>query len=512
MKSRRLLSFNIIVLLIFVLVTQSWSGKEKQESILDKKLFIENKLITKIPFVKRWCERLPLKKHKIDMGDAELYVEEEGEGVPIVLINGGPGGTHHYFHPWFSKAASFARIIYYDQRGCGLSDRKPGKDGYSVAQAVEDLDKIRKALKIKKWVVLGYSYGGFLAQLYCLTYPENLEGMILLGSSPGYSMDSGQSRQYDFITKEERNRIKEIQKELSKLYSDKKIDRKKYIQILLYNNFLNGDWKRQQFYKPSRERLSEIALYEWDHDRGFNGKLGGSQSCYDLNKVFRNNPVPTLMLEGKWDLTWGSKKAQLFKMNHPNAQMKVFNHSGHGIYDEEPLKFINTIKSFVKNLPKTKKTDIKNFKLSLRDWEQKVEKAKEAYAFLQKYNWGLQSSKELVKDYNEGWLRLYGVRATNVLRIGFAFYDVRKFEKSYEIFCYLEKTAKKESYKIAAMIWQAHMLDLLKKRSEAIKLYKKVVKINSDDGLKHGQYKLTYKFTPYAKKRLKEPFKFIPNS
>ena len=47
----------------------------------------------------------------------------------LVLIHGGPGGTHHYFHPWFSRAAGFARIIYYDQRGCGLSEFAPGEEG-----------------------------------------------------------------------------------------------------------------------------------------------------------------------------------------------------------------------------------------------------------------------------------------------------------------------------------------------------------------------------------------------
>jgi hypothetical protein len=110
---------------------------ENRESILDRVVYIEPELITDIPFVERWCDRLELKKHRIKVGDAKLYVEEEGKGMPLVLINGGSGGTHHYFHPWFSKAKKYARIIYYDQRGCGLSDFEPGEEGYSVHQAAE---------------------------------------------------------------------------------------------------------------------------------------------------------------------------------------------------------------------------------------------------------------------------------------------------------------------------------------------------------------------------------------
>jgi hypothetical protein len=94
-------------------------------------------------------------KEKVSIGDCNLYCEQEGQGTPVVLLHGGPGATHHEFHPWFSQTKDFARVIYYDQRGCGLSDYRPGK-GYSVNQAVEDLDRLRQALGIEQWVVLGF--------------------------------------------------------------------------------------------------------------------------------------------------------------------------------------------------------------------------------------------------------------------------------------------------------------------------------------------------------------------
>ena len=90
---------------------------EQRESVLDGVVYIEPELITEIPAVPRWCDRLELERRRVDVGDAELFVEVEGSGIPLVLINGGPGGTHHYFHPWFSRAKDYARVIYYDQRG-----------------------------------------------------------------------------------------------------------------------------------------------------------------------------------------------------------------------------------------------------------------------------------------------------------------------------------------------------------------------------------------------------------
>ncbi|UCH96436.1 MAG: alpha/beta hydrolase [Candidatus Aminicenantes bacterium] len=292
------------------------TSAKKRESILDRVVVIEPELITEIPKVSRWCDRLDLVKQRINVGDAELYVEEEGKGTPLVLINGGPGGTHHYFHPWFSRAKDYARVLYYDQRGCGLSDFKPGENGYSVEQAVSDLDALRKAKKIDKWVVLGYSYGGFLAQYYTINYPQHVAGLVLLGTSPGMWTKTGPSRQGQFLSDSERARMNEIHKQLRQLDIKKDLPRSKLIQVLLYNNFINGDWKRQHFYKPSRERMAQIALYEWDHDDNFNGILNNSMSRVDLTGAFASNPIPTLILEGKWDLTWGKKKPGILKKNH----------------------------------------------------------------------------------------------------------------------------------------------------------------------------------------------------
>ena len=186
--------------------------KKDRETVLNKKVHIEKDLILDIPRVARWCDRLELKKSRVNIGDCELYVEEEGKGLPVVLIHGGPGATHHYFHPALSQAKDFARIIYYDQRGCGLADYVAG-GGYSVAQAVEDLDSLRKALKIEEWVLFGHSYGGLLAQCYAIKYPENTAGLVLVCSHPAFldiSFLGFFKRQNEYLTEEERKRIKEI--------------------------------------------------------------------------------------------------------------------------------------------------------------------------------------------------------------------------------------------------------------------------------------------------------------
>ncbi|MBD3413373.1 MAG: alpha/beta fold hydrolase [Candidatus Aminicenantes bacterium] len=484
---------------------------EGRESILDRKVFIEPELITDIPQVERWCDRLDLKKHRIDVGDAELYIEEQGKGTPLVLINGGPGGTHHYFHPWFSKAAKYARVIYYDQRGCGLSDFKPGEKGYSVHQAVEDLDAIRKALDIDKWVVLGYSYGGFLAQFYTTKHPEHVAGLILLGASPGMHADTGQSRQSRYMSEEEKERLKEIQKQLRQFSEEKDLPRKKLIQILLYNNFLNGDWKRQNFYKPTPEEIAQIALYEWDHDENFNSIMGRSQGFVDLTGAFDECPIPTLILEGKYDLTWGEEKPEVLKSNHPRAEMVFFENAGHGIYNEEPEQFFSVLKDFMKNIPEVPDTKISSYKASLESWLKKLEAALDRR--IQSMGWGWHSSQELAQHYSRESLdQIQGL--TSLLRTGFALYDVENYDEALFVFERMQRKAAeqgKESQVAMALIWQGHMLDLRGKREEAIIRYQKAAEMNLDVTWMHSQYSLKYSLSPYARERMTEPFERIEN-
>lgn len=515
---KRLLTL-FLVMTFLVAAHLSCKSKERlfgelpgqRESIHDRVIHIEAELITDIPDVFRWCDRLNLKKRRINVSDAELYVEEEGKGTPLVLINGGPGGTHHYFHPWFSRAKGFARVIYYDQRGCGLSDFEPGKDGYSVDQAVKDLDAIRKALDIEKWVVLGYSYGGFLGQYYTINYPEHTAGLILLGASPGMREDTGDSRQRDFISEEEIARLEELRNELRLMVKETDMARQRYIQLLVYNYQRNGDWKRQNYYKPSVERIAQAALYEWDHDEQFNEILGASLNRIDLMGAFATNPIPTLILEGRWDLTWGEIKPKILHTNHPKAKMIMFEEAGHGIYNEEPERFFSVLKDFIQNLPDVAPEEINLYRKDLKAWEKTGKRP--AVERMEITGWGWNTSRQIAQDYSRDELkRLENLRM--IMRIGFALYDVEQYDEALYVFGRMQQAAIEEkhaAHRAFALIWQGHMCDLMGKRQEAIRHYRLAAEMNIDDTWMHSQYGLKYTLSPYAKERIQNPFRRIEN-
>lgn len=503
-----LLTSTLLVGGLFIPVT---AVAQNQETIFDRVVHLESGVITRIPAASRLEGRLGIEGQRVNVGDAHLWVEEEGSGTPIVLINGGPGGTHHYFHPWFGRAARFAHVIYYDQRGCGLSDYEPGPEGYSVEQAVEDLEALRQALGLQKMVLLGFSYGGFLAQYYTTNYPEHVAGLVLVGATPNVSADLGRSRQGEFISPEERAKMQEVRSLLREMAPDSGWTPEELQALTVYNYHINGDWKRQNYYKPSPEEMAQVALYEWVQDRNFNSIMNQSRVRVDLTGAFDANPIPTLIMEGEWDLTWGPEKKAALAANHPNGRMVIFEHAGHSIFDEDPEGFFSTLRDFVAGITQAESDNMARFKAELDAWRE-AWMASPAYN-LQVVDWGRGASESIAQAFVPSWLDETRT-STEYLRLGFALYDVERYEDARGVFAQLRTESQREGTPrtlALASIWEAHMLDLLGRRSEAVILYREVADMGLDDTQSHGQYGMRYQLSSYAVERLDTPFQRIEN-
>jgi hypothetical protein len=66
--------------------------------------------------------------------------------------------------------------------------------------------------------------------------------------------------------------------------------------------------KQQNYYKPTQKEMAEYALYDWKPDKDFRNEIFDSMKNYDLTNTFLKCPIPTLIIEGKWDLTWSTDK------------------------------------------------------------------------------------------------------------------------------------------------------------------------------------------------------------
>lgn len=112
--------------------------------------------------------------------------------VKILLLNGGPGGTHEYFQCFENFLPQEGiEFIYYDQLGCGNSDNPDDTAYWDLNRFVEEVEQVRTALNIDKnnFYLLGHSWGGILAMQYALKYQDNLKGLIvsnMMSSCPEY--------------------------------------------------------------------------------------------------------------------------------------------------------------------------------------------------------------------------------------------------------------------------------------------------------------------------------------
>jgi proline iminopeptidase len=133
----------------------------------------------------------PRAEYKFDVDSGHrLHVEEHGEpaGIPVIYLHGGPGGgidrtCAQNFDPkkW--------RIILLDQRGAGRSTPHASLEDNTTWSLIGDLELVRHALGIAKWVVFGGSWGSTLALAYAQAHPEACLGLILRGIFLGRPQD-----------------------------------------------------------------------------------------------------------------------------------------------------------------------------------------------------------------------------------------------------------------------------------------------------------------------------------
>ena len=134
-----------------------------------------------------------------------LYVEEYGEGVPCIVLHGGPGMSHSYLLDAFVgddiyeleteatdriSLTSSNRFVFYDQRGCLLSPCE--LDNVSLDANIDDLDHLRSNLGEEKVVLISHSAGSLLALHYLKRYTEHVRGLALICGLPplGSELDS----------------------------------------------------------------------------------------------------------------------------------------------------------------------------------------------------------------------------------------------------------------------------------------------------------------------------------
>ena len=113
---------------------------------------------------------------KIAVAGGEIYYEESGKGSPLIFVSG-LNGVGRYWEPQVPVFSSRFRVITYDQRGTGASDRLQRQ--FSVDQMAADLAGLMDALRIPRAHLVGLSTGGAIGQTLAIEQPGRIERLVM---------------------------------------------------------------------------------------------------------------------------------------------------------------------------------------------------------------------------------------------------------------------------------------------------------------------------------------------
>jgi proline iminopeptidase len=271
-----------------------------------------------------------------DIEGASIVVEDRGirEKPVAVLLHGGPGGDHTSYKPTFSDLSDRMQLVYIDHRGQGRSARGY-RSSYTLDNNVEDLEALRQYLGLEQIIVIGGSYGGMVALAYAARYPNAVSHLVV----------SATVASYEFLSL--------AQQTLREIGTPAQIE---IAQRLWDGNFRSNEELNTYFdllhplYSYSAKSAPQPITTVGNRILSFeatNEAFGGFLKTYDIRSELANILAPTLVLAGKHDWICAPKFSEEIAMSIPNAQLQIFEQSGHLLRVDEPQRLIDAIADFV---------------------------------------------------------------------------------------------------------------------------------------------------------------------
>ena len=286
----------------------------------------------------------------LECDEHEIYYEECGNpnGKPAVFLHGGPGGggskkVRGFFNP------KLYRIVIFDQRGCGRSKPHGCLNNNTTWDLVEDIEKLKNKLNIKKWLVFGGSWGSTLSLAYAQTYPDSVSELILRG------IFMLRKKELDWFYQDGASRVfpeawEGFLKPISKKNHDNLMD-------AYYRIFKSNDdkakmeaaiaWSRWEgsvstlshkpemitSYSESKFALA-FALIE-NHYFINKGFLENENQLIETKSIDKIRHIPAKIIQGRYDIVCPMETAWELSKNWPESELIVAPNSGHSAFEEE---------------------------------------------------------------------------------------------------------------------------------------------------------------------------------
>jgi pimeloyl-ACP methyl ester carboxylesterase len=250
----------------------------------------------------------------------------------LVLIHGGPGFDHSSFKVFFPRFTDGCQLLYYDHRGMGRSDTGSARD-WNLDTWAQDLGDLLDALGVKRPVLLGQSFGGFVAMRYASRRPDQLAGLVL-------SSTAARHVPADSLMAFERRGGAEARAVAEAFFANPGHETwTPYREVCfpLYNTTPQDPQIRErQIFTP------EVLFHFWRTEH----------PSIDLRPELDGITCPTLVVAGQEDpITPVARSREIAKGLAPHlVSLAVVPDAGHGVFRDTPEEFKELLSAFLASL------------------------------------------------------------------------------------------------------------------------------------------------------------------
>lgn len=265
-----------------------------------------------------------------------------GNKVPLLTLHGGPGTPHNYLAP-LAALADERQVIFYDQLGCGKSDRPHNTGLWQRSRFLEEVIQVREALHLDEFHLFGHSWGSMLAVDYALTKPQGLKSLIL--ASPALSIP----RWMQDMECYRKSLPAKVQSTLKKHEKRGTTETEAYqhASMAFYREHLcrHSPWP-----KPLKQAiaLEGAEVYEamWGPAEFY---MTGNLLGYDCTPRLKEITIPTLFTCGRYDEATPETTAY-YRGFVSKSELAVFSQSAHMAHLEESRRYNQTVRNFLRRV------------------------------------------------------------------------------------------------------------------------------------------------------------------
>jgi proline iminopeptidase len=264
-----------------------------------------------------------------------LFVEEVGgaNGVPLVILHGGPGLDHTHLRPWLDPLGGERRVFYVDERGQGRSGRADPAT-LSLEVFARDVDLLAEALGLDRFALLGHSFGAIITTWHAIN----------LGTAEGYVISGGGDSSANLMADVEASL--EAMGEEGKQIADS-WEWEKTVQTPEDCAELMRVQTPFHFHGPPPPDFAEDTVYVAEVLRHFaNEGYGDFDYTPDLGRVSK----PTLVIVGAEDRTTTPRAARVLHDGIPGSDLAVLDAAGHMSMIEAQPAYLGAVGGFLRRL------------------------------------------------------------------------------------------------------------------------------------------------------------------